>query len=42
MNNLIDNAAKELVKDYLDHLTSHDEAQISPERKAELIAKVVL
>jgi len=40
MNNLIDNAAKELVKDYLDHLTSHDEAQISPERKAELIAKI--
>lgn len=40
MNNLIDNAAKELVKDYLDHLHTPAEVQISAERKAELIAKI--
>lgn len=40
MNNLIDNAAKELVKDYLDHLHTPSEVQISAERKAELIAKI--
>lgn len=40
MNNLIDNAAKELVKDYLDHLHTAAEVQISAERKAELIAKI--
>ena len=40
MNNLIDNAAKELVKQHLDHLHTPEEVQLSPERKAELIAKI--
>lgn len=33
MNNLIDNAAKQLVKDYLDHLQPHHDAELSAERK---------
>jgi quinolinate synthase len=40
MNNLIDNAAKELVKHHLDHLTFQDEPQISPEHKAALVSKI--
>ncbi|HNL80901.1 MAG TPA: quinolinate synthase NadA, partial [Agitococcus sp.] len=40
MNNLIDNAAKQLVKQHLDHLHIPEEASLSPERKAELIAKI--
>lgn len=40
MNNLIDNAAKQLVKQHLDHLHIPEEASLSPERKAELIVKI--
>lgn len=40
MNNLIDNAAKELVKQHLDHLHIPEAPQMSAERKAELIAKI--
>ncbi len=40
MNNLIDNAAKELVKQHIDHLTLHEAPAISAEHKAELIAKI--
>jgi len=40
MNNLIDNAAKELVKHHLDHLTFQDEPHISPEHKAALVSKI--
>jgi quinolinate synthase len=40
MNNLIDNAAKELVKHHLDHLTFQDEQHISPEHKAALVSKI--
>ena len=36
MNNLIDNAAKALVKDYLDHLHTPHEPEISAARKQEL------
>ena len=35
MNNLIDNAAKELVREHLDHLQEHHD-NLSPARKAEL------
>jgi quinolinate synthase len=40
MNNLIDNAAKELVKHHLNHLTFQDEPHISPEHKAALVSKI--
>ncbi|MCP5175891.1 MAG: quinolinate synthase NadA [Moraxellaceae bacterium] len=40
MNNLIDNAAKELVKQHLDHLHIPAETEMNPERKAELINKI--
>ena len=40
MNNLIDNAAKELVKHHLDHLTIQDEPHISPEHKVALVSKI--
>jgi quinolinate synthase len=36
MNNLIDNAAKEMVKDYLDHLQTPHEPEMSAARKQEL------
>ena len=36
MNNLIDNAAKEMVKDYLDHLQTPHEPEMSAARKQQL------
>ena len=40
MNNLIDNAAKELVKQHLDHLHIHEAPTLSAGRKAELVDKI--